>query len=589
MKKFNFNKDNNTSQGNRFIKYIFIISLVLFGFSLFFVNTSKAWDSSILEHWNYDTSYNGEILEIPMDDNLGKTLDEMYLGSYALKTDYSSWDNQFTNQFEFTQGLSINSWFNFKDNGYAPYLQYIVEDSDGGLFGFDFQPLSGRYTFRSVNFENNFSSLSPLTQIANSFPSDLIDYDEWHMMTIILDTQKFYIYIDNVLYGEWAFSSNLDFSVINNMNFWIRTPNGYSLEDEKTLFDKSLSADDVDWLFNLGCPLASDDYIGTPPTPVVNYSYDNLLSFQSEYNINASSTALIYYNYNRQYIPILTNEINIYDFELAEANWLIDSYTIEDYNNIAGKKQNGNSYFAYSNPKNVGSTTYLYAGYIDFDGIEQLIPIKINTLGIDIKKDTADYLANIAEFNASTSSSTVINEFLQFDVGSMVCSEEEWLSPNVEVLGIDIGFSWRGWYCGVKALSVNTTVSFLNFLQNTIGLIKDEVLNVFPFNIPNKFLETWKNAEISKFINPFYIPIVYASSEVNIEDLIPIPVNGEGFEFKVNNFSGDKSLSFKIFNRQAIVDLIGENLMLLIRSMIGFSLYVLLFIYLFVRITKLRF
>ncbi|NCD01328.1 hypothetical protein EOL94_04530 [bacterium] len=564
MKDINSNKKNKYQ--NKFVIFIIALTLILFFGAItkasadtnFNLEVFTKTSSSTTDRFDFSTVINSNDVDLiicSVDTNKFSSI------KYGV-------DNSMINMVEYGSGIS-QGLTNLR-------LFYIENPVSNGHIDFTYSGTWATnrtecYIFNSnyIDFSNNGGGIGQFSYQVNN---------DWKTEYSFTATPNF----ESSLY----ITRNISYNTGTTFSLGENQISIYDFTDTRHRFaDYLLNEDNVNDIFSY----TSSGNIGGIDFVVlelkINSSsssseYEDYRDFESYiflydiYNVNINTTSKLDYVYSNLMIEETTNEIKMWeDYDIITDTYsnLIATSTIEDLSAYSYKR-NGLSYLTYTS-SSISGLKVKVLSIEDNDG--NIYNTSLNVYENDFDLEIID-LGNSDYWNSTTSTSKnleILNEY--FDTNSMACNAEKWASDNAFTLA----------FCGTKKFVLDCAFKPIIFLNNSIATIKDKLLNSFPFGFINIIKDKWEEAEIT--LNDLFF-IKEARAEIIDENLLNIiPEKNEGFEFTIENFSGEQDLSFKIFNLEEMEAVFGSENMLMLRSLMNLILYVLFFTYLFIRLKNL--
>jgi len=252
--------------------------------------------------------------------------------------------------------ISVSVWIKYENTSGNQRLITIGQDTD------NFLEVAVDYIADKLYFTKKVSG--SYTRSDTGFP---IDYNNWHLYTIISDGDTYTLYIDG--------QSTITHSITINKNIFkigrdiSNSSKIKGIIDEIGVWDKILNSTEIQELYNNGdgwTYISLNPIIEFTNVTLINNSYFNIQDIEINVTINTSDT---------------NNNTNI-SYSLNGGNW-----TQFVTNNLTGSLQltnlsDGNyniSFFAWNNETNISTGNYTFTIDTTPPNIVNLIPSEINS------------------------------------------------------------------------------------------------------------------------------------------------------------------------------------------------------------------
>lgn len=142
------------------------------------------------------------------------------------------------------------------------------------------------------------------------------------------------------------------------------------------------------------------------------------------------------------------------------------------------------------------------------------------------------------------------------------CSQEEWDTPDprFEVLGVGVNFpafNFTKIKCYIALSGLNTAEKITNVFDSAVKIGKDSFSNIFPFTLPIRFYDCWKESETAEipaelaFLNitndngkPYFnFPAVFNNGVAKEITFLDADTLSLGSEKTKNNFTSFRTIT----------------------------------------------
>lgn len=561
-------------KGDIFILKIFIFGIVGLLLSFFFINIAKAdiSESDLLYYYDFDSATSSETCyeyasstkNLTLIGEATGTTTAEYIRSVSFlnagndtsgtNNDRCQGSGDYTTTWQLPTGndFSFSFWFKkIADPAVEANIIYDDKGGSGNCIWYAVRELANqkiKFIFHASGGWAEWTSTSAVFTDTN-----------WHFYTIIGQytgmTTNFKVYQDgfNEIAGSWNNTTYANQSVITSScgstghylmlgsrNDSIYGVNGYL--DDTAMFNKMLNLDER------GDLLASSiNEILNPTTSSFAGEGDVLFFFTNPYLCSNASTCILKYVYNQDYF-YNHDYIDIYyrGSPTATTTTWVASSSVVDFNDILNRKENGLSFLTLTGTSTLSGLTY-------YDIIGHIYTTPGNVYSTSSTEIAYTLIVNWVEGfiagDLGINNTSTDNNLFSVDTYHLACDDATWESTSsVPFLGINLDFT----ICKYKKWLLDVGIQPISWLLAKINNIKDELLDIFPFNIIETIKSDWASSTAP------YISILRPKTALADGFSTSTGIYSGSMNMGIN-FLGEGTTTISFLSKASIVDLVGQN------------------------------